>query len=384
MAINPNKTSKILITGTSEADSIKNYGYQVTISTGNGNDTVHNDYYDYKLSPSSVSIDTGEGNDYVKNYIGRYVTVTTGTGNDYVYNDSGSYCTINTGSGNDSVYNYHDWNSTINTGVGNDFISLSTELVLGQSSKTMIQYNVGDGNDTICGFDDNDTLSIDGSYSTQKTFKDVIITVGEGKIFLIGAASLSALNIKGTKSSNSTSSTIKTVTNKTKSPVTVGSVIKTVNASSRTKAVKITGNSLANTITGGSGKDTIYGGKGNDSILGGAGNDRLYGQKGNDTLWGGAGNDSLWGGSGNDTFIYKAGEGTDKIFDYQSGDMLKILKSNGASGGNFTKSNFSNGTLSLTISGGGNVIFNNVTASTEFNINSTTYTISGSKLVSNS
>ena len=98
----------------------------------------------------------------------------------------------------------------------------------------------------------------------------------------------------------------------------------------------------------------------------------------------GAGDDSLWGGDGNDTFIFRAGEGTDKIFDYQNGDMLKILKSNGTAGGKYTKSKFSNGTLALTISGGGSVIFNNVTASTEFNINSTTYTISGSKLVSNS
>ena len=92
----------------------------------------------------------------------------------------------------------------------------------------------------------------------------------------------------------------------------------------------------------------------------------------------------LAGGDGNDVFIYRAGEGKDKILDYTSGDMLTILNSSGTASSKYTKSEYSDGTLSLTISGGGNVIFNNVTTSTEFNINSTTYTISGSKLVSNS
>ena len=61
--------------------------------------------------------------------------------------------------------------------------------------------------------------------------------------------------------------------------------------------------------------------------------------------------------------------------------MLKILKSNGAAGGKYKKSKFSDGTLSLTISGGGQVIFEDVTTATTFNINGNSYKISGSKLV---
>ena len=135
------------------------------------------------------------------------------------------------------------------------------------------------------------------------------------------------------------------------------------------------------TIAGGNGNDKLYGGAGNDSLSGGSGKDKIYGGDGKDTLWGGAGNDSLWGGSGNDTFIYQAGEGNDKIFDYSSGDMLKILKSDGSAGGKYKKSKFSDGTLALTISGGGSLLFENVTASTNFNINGKSYKISGSKLV---
>ena len=69
-----------------------------------------------------------------------------------------------------------------------------------------------------------------------------------------------------------------------------------------------------------------------------------------------------------------------KYEELNSGDMLQILKSNSAAGGKFTSSKFSDGTLSLTISGGGSVLFDNVTTSTDFNINGTSYKISGSKL----
>ena len=377
---------KVTIYGGAGNDAVVNYyGSNVSINSDAGNDEVYN-YQgdpsifsggalfndDFDKYTSSAKINTGAGNDSVEN-TGDSVTVDTGAGNDSVEN-YGSKVTISGGKGNDTIYN--DWNKEKNT---------QRDVSFGNGKNVLFKYSSGDGNDKIYGFKSNSTLSIDGgSYSTKKSGDNIIVTVGNGKISLIGAASLSKVNIKGTKYT----STTLTVTDKTKSPVSVGSAIKTINATSRTKEIKITGNSLANTIRGGSGKDTIYGGAGNDSIVGNAGNDKLYGQagndklrggKGNDSLWGGAGNDSLWGGSGNDTFIYKAGEGTDKIFDYTSGDMLKILKSNGKTG-SFSKSKFSGGTLSLTISGGGQVIFNDVAKGDKFNINGTTYKISGSKL----
>ena len=182
---------------------------------------------------------------------------------------------------------------------------------------------------------------------------------------------------------------VSVVTNEATSPITVGSSIQFINASARTKAAKITANKLDNTILGGTVTDEIYGGAGNDSILGNAGNDKLYGEAGNDKIYGGSGNDSLWGGAGNDklyggagkdVFVYKPGEGTDKIFDYESGDMLQILKADGNKGGSFDKAIFKNDTLTLNITGGGKVIFNGVGEGDKFNINSKTYTISDSTL----
>jgi trimeric autotransporter adhesin len=77
--------------------------------------------------------------------------------------------------------------------------------------------------------------------------------------------------------------------------------------------------------SGGDGSDTIYGGSGNDRVIGGSGfnklsgdigSDTLVGAVGFDTLDGGIGNDSLEGGAGFDRYIYRAGDGSDVIYDF--------------------------------------------------------------------
>ena len=125
---------------------------------------------------------------------------------------------------------------------------------------------------------------------------------------------------------------------------------------------------------GGSGKDILWGGKGDDSLLGGKGNDSINGGAGADTLWGGAGNDTLLGGTGSDTFIYRPNEGTDRITDFAENDLLQIMD------GTFSDSKFSGSTLTLTIQGGGKVVFSGVSTDDTFNINGTSYSISNGKL----
>ena len=137
------------------------------------------------------------------------------------------------------------------------------------------------------------------------------------------------------------------------------------------------------TIDGGAGNDSIHGGSGNDRLYGNAGADVLFGGAGKDSLWGGAGNDTLWGSNGTDTFIYQAGGGTDEIMDYASSELLRLLTKDGKSNATFSKSAFDDDTLTLTIKGGGTVIFNNIDEETTFNINGTSYKVSGSKLAKN-
>ena len=78
----------------------------------------------------------------------------------------------------------------------------------------------------------------------------------------------------------------------------------------------------SDTVFGNSGNDTIYGEGGSDNLFGSGGADRLYGGLDNDTLQGGAGADTLEGGAGNDTLIggtgadtymYRPGDGNDRI-----------------------------------------------------------------------
>ena len=190
-------------------DSVYNWnGDKVTINTGAGNDEVLN-------LGSKVTIDTGDGKDSVHNY-GDKVTINSGEGNDYVVNE-GSSVTINTGAGNDSVHNGYGSSVTITGGKGNDYIynncyrqsdgSIYYYDDYNRGANILFKYASGDGNDIIYGFRADSTLSIGGgSYSTKKSGDNIIVTVGDGKISLVGAASLEAVNIKFKKTSTETNS----------------------------------------------------------------------------------------------------------------------------------------------------------------------------------
>ena len=245
-------------------------------------------------------------------------TISGGSKNDTLYGGGGNDSIIGN-KGNDLIYG-DDGNDTLIGGSGND------TLTGGDGADVFI---CGTGKDVITDYETDDKISLSAAI-TKATVSgnDVIFTMDKNSVTVKDGKgkSLSLINSKGKSFSTvlggSTSSTLLTVTNSTKSPVTVGSAVKVINASKRTKAVKITGNIIANTISGGSGKDTIYGGKGDDSLIGNKGSDKLYGQAGNDTLRGNSGNDTLYGGEGKDIFI--CGSGKDVITDYESGDKISL------------------------------------------------------------
>ncbi|GAA5181126.1 hypothetical protein GCM10025771_27280 [Niveibacterium umoris] len=76
--------------------------------------------------------------------------------------------------------------------------------------------------------------------------------------------------------------------------------------------------------------DGLYGLDSAELIEGLAGNDELQGGGGNDTLVGGLGRDRLFGGDGDDTYRYKAGDGTDLIFEASGNDTLDLSTENRA------------------------------------------------------
>ena len=307
---------------------------------------------------------------------------------------------ISGGTKNDSIFGAAG-NDSIIGNAGNDKLygDAGNDILLGGKDNDSLWG--GAGNDTLTGNDGNDIFIYESGkdFITDYTAGQDKIQIASGKIsktslsgsdvlFTIGKGSLTVKNAKGKTislldSTGKASSIVvgaQALTNSNKASVTIGADMGFVDASKRTKVIAITGNALANSISGGTKNDSIFGAAGNDSIIGNAGNDKLYGDAGNDILLGGKGNDSLWGDAGKDIFIYTANEGTDTIFDYETGDLLKILNV-GGSEGSFKSSKYSGGDLTLTINGGGKIIFEGVASSTKFNINGSSYNISGSKLI---
>ncbi|GJE61738.1 hypothetical protein MPOCJGCO_3863 [Methylobacterium trifolii] len=120
----------------------------------------------------------------------------------------------------------------------------------------------------------------------------------------------------------------------------------------------VLGNLGADTLLGNFGNDTVFGGQGNDLIYGGQGDDVLFGDLGRDTLYGDLGNDVLTGGADADRFVFGLGSGTDVVTDFNqaAGDRI------GLSGQGYAIGSTAGGAAILTLSGGGTVQLNGVTA----------------------
>ncbi len=321
------------------------------------------------------SIVSGAGADTISGNVGKD-TISGGAGHDILKGDAGND-SINGGTGNDTI-NGGSGSNTLTGGMGKDI------FVHNADKDFITDYKVGE--DKIKITEGEITSSSLSGFNVILNVEDkgsVTIKNGKGKKITVIDSNGNETS-KVYKTSSVVSDNTLLVTNKTKSPVTVGSSIEVIDASGRTKAIKITGNAKDNTIGGSSAKDTIDGGKGNDYILGNAGNDSivgkngndiLFGNAGNDTLWGGADNDSLYGGEGNDAFIYKSGDGKDVIYGFENDDMLKIT------GAFSTSRNKSKNEVYFKVGSTSNAItLKNFTATT-FNINGTAYKLGSSQLV---
>ena len=285
-------------------------------------------------------------------------TILGGKGNDKLLGLS-SNDSLFGGDGNDTLLG-GDGADKLNGGTGNDI------LTGGKGNDVFI---VGKGNDTITDYAAGDTVKVSG------TLSDVTVS-GKNVVLKVGKQTVTVKNAKSTDITLGDGRIVSggNIYDSKKVSVTLGSGFSnSVVDFSKLKVTNVDASAMSKAVT-------LTGDKNDNSIVGGSGADILKGGKGKDTLWGGAGNDSLYGGAGADTFIYKPGEGKDTIFDYDSSDALTILKSNGKTGGKFTKSAYSGGDLTLTIDGGGSVVFNGVSKGDKFSINSKSYTFNGKTL----
>ena len=230
--------------------------------------------------------------------------LTGGTGNDSLYGDSG--------------------NDTLTGGKDND------TLTGGADSDTFVFAN-NDGKDLITDYTEEDVIKFtSGTPKFKKSGSNVLITLGNGKITVKGAADkvITYIDKDGNERTypkivNESGKTLTLLENYNKDSFDVadydgddGATYKTIDASAVESALTITGNKLANKITGSQDDDYIDGGAGADLIDGG---------KGSNTILGGKGNDTLTGGDGTNVFLYRNGDGNDVITDYKNGDTIKLL-----------------------------------------------------------
>ncbi len=392
-----NTNSNTFISGNGYNDSIKSTGSSnVTISTGDGADTIYNSLTSYKTN-SYVSINSGDGNDSIYNRYGSAATILAGEGNDTIY-DASWHTSINAGNGDDSVY-VNSWDSTTDGGTGNDTITADNtyasinggegqdriNLIGSYSNKAkrtvkggtgndiisigsgsggnIFQYAAGDGYDTIYGATANDSLTItSGSYTTSKSGSDLIVSVGSGGTYT------GAITFKNTTSVK-VYPTIQSTFTEGNDRATVSNSNSLVSALGGNDYIYNTAQYV--TISGDAGSDTIYSyfgtyDKGYLSLIGGADNDSIYSYYGYySVLDGGTGTDTItnyggykvtmYGGIGNDYIsntnggaaIIDAGEGNDTISQGQLSANTSINA--GAGADRITLSGNSTG---MTIKGG--------------------------------
>lgn len=247
------------------------------------------------------------------------------------------------GAGNDSLAGGAG-DDTLIGGTGND------KLTGGKGADLFI---FSGGKDTITDYAaDEDRISVSASDGFALVDKNVVLSYGGNSLTLVNA-----LDKEINFADGSTSIFAAGNFNEAGTAITLGAETKSFSATVYSDIVKINSAEADGTL----------------KITGNAKNNYLVGGENNDTLSGGDGDDTLYGGAGEDVFIYKPGEGTDKIFDYESGELISL-------GGSFSDAVFDKNTLTLAGNGGGTLILNKVTASTEFNINNTTYHVSGKTL----
>lgn len=202
--------SYALINGGSGNDDIENFGNYSTINGGTGNDSVLSFGANCKINGDKgndsltsaggyVTIHGGDGNDdLTKGYIvwsggdDEYThngTLYGDAGNDTLWNSKSDNGLMDGGSGDDKITSNKSKNVTIIGGTGNDKIN-------NFGSTLLYKYAKGDGNDTIQGFSETDTLEItSGTYTTARSGADFLVKVGGNKITIKDAINFK-VNIK--------------------------------------------------------------------------------------------------------------------------------------------------------------------------------------------
>lgn len=247
---------------TSDSDSIVGYITDDVIWAGDGNDFVG----------------SGDGNDVVYGEAGND-EIYGEAGNDYLYGGEGDDW-LNGGSGED----------VFDGGSGND-----TLIFGGSDNLDVVVFRPGSGHDVVdYGGFEFVTIKLD-SYSSS----DVVLTRNNYDLVLTFPSGSDTLTLKYAFDVD---------------VARYGFAIKDAASVVVYEQVSLFSQfPYAVTVNGTEDSDSISSGSASDHLVGYGGDDYLYAAEGDDLIEGGLGNDYLAGGAGNDTYIYRDGDGADRI-----------------------------------------------------------------------
>ncbi len=80
---------------------------------------------------------------------------------------------------------------------------------------------------------------------------------------------------------------------------------------------------------GGDAGDTLIGNDADNILNGNAGNDTIFGDAGNDSITGGEGADNLGGGTGNDVYVWRPGDGNDRVIELADAGHDRLVLTGG-------------------------------------------------------
>ena len=243
--------------------------------------------------------------------------VTLGDGGQSVYLDPDYTGVLTGGSGDDTVYVRGAY-ASITARDGDDSVKLGTDAE--------VRVDLGDGADVI---DTGGHTLLAGSWIGAGAGYDTMILRGDGTVDLrqLTLGGIQEFEFRGTSSA------------RLMLPDLAGPVTLSGNGSTRLTVdggapEVVMGRGLASlTLDGAATRVTtadgvtadVRAGGGNDTLIGGTRDDRLQGEAGNDDITGGAGDDAIFTGTGSDIVRYRAGDGTDIIYDFNAASDRLIL-----------------------------------------------------------
>lgn len=288
---------QILLTGSAAAQVIKSAGWIGSLQIYAGDQTNVQSTTVVTGAEGAGYIQTSKGNDIITTGKGQVLNIYTFDGNDKVTVGSGEAKNVFTGIGNDTVNASAGRMDVLYTEEGNDLVTLGAKgarfVALGDGDDTLVMTRfVPEWGIQIQGDAGSDTVDL-SAFATA-----LHVTLNEwGSFQNIGSPS--------------------------------GGGAPTFGYVALTDIDNLIGSAFGDWMEGSGGANTLTSGAGADS---------LFGLDGADRLIGGMGNDTLNGGNGGDTFVFKPGEGTDRIEDFTlTQDKIELRAANGLGDLTFTK-----------------------------------------------